>query len=117
MSYLNADHETITELLREAHATSAAHGFHDGDHNCAEKLALIHSEVSEALEEARGKKFDPKRTYYRDDGKPEGYPAELADVVIRVFDEAAHHGIDLEAAIVEKMAFNKKRPLKHGKAF
>ena len=57
------------------------------------------------------------KTYYSDDGKPEGVPAELADVVIRCFDMADYYGINLEAAIIEKMEFNKTRPYKHGKQF
>jgi len=46
--------------------------------------------------------------------KPEGIPSELADVVIRVMDICGYYGIDLEAAIKEKMDYNKTRPLMHG---
>lgn len=46
--------------------------------------------------------------------KPEGIPAELADVVIRVMDAAVHYGIDLEASIIEKMNYNKTRDFRHG---
>ncbi|MBR3996408.1 MAG: hypothetical protein IKI97_14170, partial [Clostridia bacterium] len=59
----------------------------------------------------------PTETYYREDGKPEGVPSELADAVIRCFDMADYYGIDLEAAIMEKHAFNLTRPYKHGKEF
>lgn len=51
----------------------------------------------------------------REDGKPEGVPAELADIVIRVFDMAKAYGIDLADAIEEKMAYNMTRPHKHGR--
>ena len=40
---------------------------------------------------------------------------ELADLVIRAFDFAGKHGIDLEAAIARKHAYNTTRPRKHGK--
>ena len=49
--------------------------------------------------------------------KPCGIPSELADAVIRIADLAGALGIDLDRAIAEKMAFNEKRPYKHGKKF
>ena len=77
----------------------------------------MHSELSEALEEIRnGRRV--AEVYYNPDcaepNKPEGVPIELADVVIRIFDFCELHGINLEAAIIEKMAFNTTRPDLHG---
>lgn len=83
------------------------------DFNFPEKLALIHSEISEALEEYRNGK-DYKEIYYSDKGKPEGIPIELADAVIRIMDLCAHCGIDLEEAIALKHKYNLTRPYKHG---
>ena len=77
------------------------------------KLALIHSEVSEALECVR----DGEMTGYLDatkDGKPEGLPFELADVVVRVADLCGALGIDLDEAVTTKMAFNATRKHRHG---
>lgn len=91
-----------------------------------EKLALIHSEVSEALEEHRSGK--PHVDFYYCDPvagcvcatptdkckKPEGFGVELADTVIRIMDLCGALGIDLELAIREKHEYNKTRPFRHG---
>ena len=87
----------------------------------------------EALEEVRaGNRIRPgdptPAVYYSGGGynataptkcckKPEGYAIELADAVIRIADLCGYMGIDLEAAIREKMAYNATRPHKHGKNF
>lgn len=73
-------------------------------------LALVTSEVSEAVEEVRLGNFRQRI----ENGKPEGLPAELADVVIRVFDLAGGLGIDLVHAIETKIAYNATRPVRHG---
>lgn len=75
------------------------------------RLSLVHSEVSEAVESVR--KGEPN-FWIREDGKPEGIGAELADVVIRCFDLAESLGIDIEAAIATKHAHNCRRPHRHG---
>ena len=49
--------------------------------------------------------------------KPEGAAVELADAVIRIADLCGHLGIDLDAVIEEKMAYNADRPYKHGNRF
>lgn len=68
------------------------------------KLCLTHSELSEAMEGHRkGLKDDklPHRSMLE---------VELADAVIRIADLAGALGLDLGAAIAEKMAFNAQRP-------
>lgn len=49
--------------------------------------------------------------------KPEGFPSEIADAVIRLFGIAYEVGIDLEDIIREKMAYNATREFMHGKKF
>lgn len=82
------------------------------------RLMLIAGEVSEAHEDLRDGR-EPDEVYFEDkpDGsmKPCGYPIELADAVIRIFDEAGRRGIDLASAIAIKMRYNEGRPMLHGK--
>lgn len=105
---------TFEEFQADVYANAKVKGFHSGEPNVWKFLGNLHSEVSEAWEEARKPDFDPKKVYYREDGKPEGLPMELADIMIRAADTAQVFGIDLEAAIQAKMAYNATRPFRHG---
>lgn len=106
----------INELSKRAYETAYKHGFYEAERNFGEVIALIHSELSEALEEYRkGKAFN--EIYYEKGNKPCGIPSELADVVIRVFDFCGANDIDLEKIILEKMDYNETRPYKNGKKY
>lgn len=76
-----------------------------------EQIALMHSELSEALEEVR--KPDA-RPFYLVDNKPEGWAVELADCVIRIMDTCGYYGQDLQALVELKMKYNETRSQRHG---
>ena len=168
----------VKKLAKEINDTAHAKGWYeDGDRNFFEVVGLMHSELSEALEEWRAK--HPVTEIRIENGKLEGCPIEIADAYIRILDTChelrlpimvwagdaptnvekgrfsvditkVHYllsqaivdlpddsveplnisalgecacaiegmcekwGIDLEAAVKQKMAYNQTRPYRHG---
>ena len=103
----------IKAMVKESHERAVKHGWWSTaeDQNISTKIALIHSEISEAFEEYRHGRME---TWVGENGKPEGFDVELADAMIRIFDLAGALGLDLEAAIRLKSDFNESRPYRHG---
>jgi NTP pyrophosphatase (non-canonical NTP hydrolase) len=102
---------TIEQLCNAAVLASQTKGFHSPSPTDLEKIALIMSELGEAVEELRTN----NEAFYYKAGKPEGVLTELADAVIRIADMCGYRGWDLEDAIIKKMKYNETRPHKHGK--
>ena len=78
----------------------------------ASKLMLSVGEHGEALEELRAH-HPPEEIYFKD-GKPEGFPIEVADAIIRLMDLCVRYNIDLVKAMRIKMRYNQSRPIRHG---
>lgn len=103
---------TINDLVQHVDAWSNTKGWRDKPASVGDRLMLMVTEIAEAMEEFRDGHLAAE--VYVKDGKPEGVPIELADVVIRIADFCGLHQIDLEAALATKLAFNEKRPYRHG---
>ena len=112
-------HEIVSEYGLDAlaailHETAREKGFWDGDYThdkVGNKLALVHSEVTEVLEAIRKSQGSEKVV------------EEIADVIIRLLDvyaamrneEAVLHSLD--EMLHKKMEKNKTRPALHGNLF
>lgn len=73
------------------------------DRNFGEVVALMHSELSEALEAHRKDLMDDKLP------DRSGIEVEFADCIIRILDTAAAMGLDVPGAVIAKNRYNKQR--------
>lgn len=106
----NRKKRVIGLLIHDCHTTAKDKGWWDNPRSDGELIALMHSELSEALEWLR------KDPVEKSDHIPEftGIEEEMADVLIRVFDFCGERGHDLAGALLAKMEFNKRRDHRHG---
>jgi NTP pyrophosphatase (non-canonical NTP hydrolase) len=125
----------INDIASRIHATAVDKGWwneelHEGrPRNDAECIALMHSELSEALEALRsGSQIRNANAFgesspllgKRSEHIPDflAIEEEYADVIIRILDHAHMRGWNIGGALAAKMKFNETRPYKHGgKAF
>jgi NTP pyrophosphatase (non-canonical NTP hydrolase) len=98
--------QAVAEIVNNI---AVEHGWWNCDRNDGELIALMHSELSEALEGLRhgnpASKHIPQFTTVEE---------ELADVIIRIMDFAIAKKHRIAEALVAKVAFNATREFMHG---
>lgn len=93
--------DVFQTMTNDVAAVNEANGWYDDQRTFGDDCALLHSEVSEALE-----------AYRKHDDQHIG--SELADILIRLLDTCHRRDIDLYGEYVAKMAINRGRPYRHG---
>ena len=135
---------TLNRLAREVLELTTRKGFHENEEklnkalsdspelqdevrrlSVARRLALIQSEISEALEACRKNKYadfpafqaagETKEAF--EEYVKDSFEDELADALIRILELAAIRNVDMEKHVAAKMKYNDARPHKFGKAY
>lgn len=105
------DHLLLREMAMEVEEWAKSKGWWQDGRTFGDECALMHSEISEALESYRVTAFE---SWTGDNDKPEGVGSELADLFIRLLHTCGEHDIDLFAEYRAKMDFNYGREYRHG---
>ena len=110
LSVIECEFQASFDMLALRQFTvNQGHGFYDKPVEDGTRIALMHSELSEALDADRH--GNPP-----DDHIPEfsGMEAELADVILRIMDFSVHRNLRVGQAVVAKLKCNATRPRMHG---
>jgi len=103
------ENKSINEWTSLIHKLSVEKGWWETE-VIPEKLLLIHSEISEAVEELR----DGTEVTYFMDKKPCGLIFELIDVIIRTLDVLGFYDCNVEEMLRIKHSYNETRTYRHG---
>lgn len=93
----------VNEYSAHCHQKMREMGWWDSPRENGTLIALMHSELSEAMEADRKNLNDDKLPHRK------GLEVELADLLLRVFDFAGYNGLDLSGALAEKFDYNLSR--------
>jgi len=107
----------LAELQIICHEIAKSKGWHDDEigNDIPKMLINISGEIAEAWEEVRMPFFNPHNISLEGDGKPKGFPVELADALIRILDTVGALGIeDFWEVVMMKCNYNKTRSFRHG---
>lgn len=106
-SNVNTAYHGINYLQDICYGLSNAAGWHktpvSNPETFATKIALMHSELSEALEGFRKDRMDDHLPHRK------AVEVELADALIRILDTAGALNLDLAGAVMEKLVYNTRR--------
>lgn len=114
--------DDIDQLADDISSTSETKGFWDIPNPeiiIPIKLALLHSEVTEALDVHRNVYDDSEEDPLigMTDMQEQDFTEELADVIIRALDLAGYYELKVGDAVVAKIEKNANRPHKHNKRY
>ncbi len=121
----------LNDLSKKIYEGNKEKGFwpeNPKDRNFGEQIALMTSELSEALEaDRKGKscnanleEIDPRAYNFEEVFKEKVKDTkedELADAIIRILDYCGANNVDITEHILLKLAYNSKRGYKHGKNY
>ncbi len=103
--------ESFNNIAEEVAYISKSRGWtvNTSTEGIASKIALMHSELSEALEALRH--GDPPSDHIP---SYSGMEEKFADVIIRIMHVSHVLGLKVPAALIEKLTYNSTKPHKHG---
>lgn len=93
----------LRNIQDKLHKYNVKAGWYDNPREIGTRLALIHSEISEALEGVRKNTMDDHLPHRKT------VEVELADAIIRILDLGGSEGLDIAGAIAEKHQYNQTR--------